>query len=128
MPTFVLVFLGGGLGSASRYGVACLVNRFLTHHFPFATLAVNLLGCFAMGFLAGFLEGRVHLSHSVRPLLGVGFLGGFTTFSAFSVETMRLAHQKAWWAASFNVSASVVGCLSAVWLGFLLGKWLCPNR
>ncbi len=128
MSTIILVFLGGGLGSVSRYSVAFLINRFLTHHFPFATLLVNLVGCFAMGFLAGVLEGRIHVAHTIRPLLGVGFLGGFTTFSAFSIETMRLLHQKAWASAAINVGSSVVGCLGAVWLGFLLGKMVCPSR
>ena len=108
-PTFLAsslyVALGGGLGAWLRFVAGRLVA---SAAFPWATLTVNLLGSFAMGLLAAWLA-RGAASESLRLLLGVGVLGGFTTFSAFSLEIVTLAERGALAAAGFYVLASLVG-------------------
>jgi fluoride exporter len=118
----VLVFVGGGLGAAARYLVSGLVHRFVDPSFPYGTLAVNLLGCFAIGLFASMSEERFLINSSVRTFLGIGILGGFTTFSTFSIETLNLARDASFLFALGNVSLSVVGGLVAAWAGMSLGR------
>ena len=105
-----MVALGGALGSVGRYGVGLALTRY--EAFPIA---------FLIGVCAGMFEG----DQKGRPaalFLMVGFCGGFTTFSAFSLQTLVLMQQQAWLKAGGNVVLSVAGCLLGTWLGFLLGQ------
>ena len=121
MRNFLLVGLGGFLGSVSRYYLSGVVVRASgASRFPWGTLAVNLLGCFVMGLLAGLAERWHVLSPSARLLLFTGLLGGFTTFSAFAFETYFLAREHAWPAAVANVVLQVIAGLALLWLGHLV--------
>lgn len=118
MSQILLVAAGGALGSLARFGVSIAAARWFGLGFPWGTLAVNVIGGLAMGVLAA----RVTSEHeSLRLLLGVGVLGGFTTFSAFSLETVRLMEQGAALAALY-VLASFVLSVGACWLGYSLGR------
>ena len=118
MTKVLLVALGGALGSLARYGVGMVVARLLGVGFPWGTLLVNLLGGLAMGVLAVRVGPE---QEHLRLALGVGLLGGFTTFSAFSLETLRLMEEapgQALWYALASVALSVGAC----WLGLMLGR------
>ena len=116
MLKLLLVGLGGFAGSLARYGVSVLGARWTTG-FPVGTLAVNLLGCLIVGGLVPFLEGSPPMPERARLLVVTGFLGGFTTFSAFGLETQALAQRGQPGMAALYVAASVGLGLGAVWLG-----------
>jgi CrcB protein len=118
MMQVLLVALGGALGSVARYGVGFAAARWMGLGFPWGTLTVNIVGGFAMGLLAARIGPE---QDNLRLLLGVGILGGFTTFSAFSLETVRLMEQGAASAALY-VIASLVLSVGACWLGYSLGR------
>ncbi len=113
---------GGALGSMARHGVNVLVHgRWPLMRFPLSTLVVNVLGCLIIGLLAGLvMSDRITFRFYWREFLFVGILGGFTTFSAFGLDTMTLARTSTA-AAVWNVVAQVVLGLLAVRLGMLLG-------
>jgi CrcB protein len=92
--------------------------------FPYGTLVVNVLGSLVMGWLYILLLERLSVGPEVRGLLLIGFLGAFTTFSTFSIETLNLLEQGAHWKAAVNVVASVLACIGATWLGVVLGRTL----
>lgn len=117
--TVLWVALGGALGSAARYGCASLAARWIGPTLPWGTLFVNVAGSLAIGFLATLMapDGRLLASPDTRAFVLIGILGGFTTFSSFSIETLNLARDGEWLWASSNVVGSVVLCLAAVWLG-----------
>jgi CrcB protein len=119
-----LIALGGGAGSLLRYGLAGVVQGpRLTGAavFPFGTLAVNALGCLAIGVCAAlFLSGRYIIAEEYRIALMIGVLGGFTTFSTFGYETFELANDGQWFRAGLNVLATNAVCLIAVWIGYRL--------
>ena len=89
MQEVLLVLIGGGIGSACRYGVTAATGRILGDGFAWGTLAVNLLGCLLIGFIVGLAD-RAIVPRTIRILLVTGFLGGFTTFSTFSLESVRM--------------------------------------
>jgi CrcB protein len=117
---YVWVAVGGAMGSVARYACSLGAARFASAGWPWGTLLVNVLGSFAIGVLAALVavDGRPLLGADARAFLIVGVLGGFTTFSAFSLETFELARAGAVGAAALNVVVSLVLCLVAVWLGF----------
>lgn len=118
MSNLLLVGLGGGLGSISRYLLGgWILHQTMQQRFPYGTFAVNLLGCLAIGLLAGMAGRAEWLGPSTRLLLITGFLGGFTTFSAFGLETMLLLRRGDAAVAVAYVLGSVVLGLLAVWLG-----------
>ena len=119
MKQLILVGLGGALGSLSRYGVGLALASWAGMSFPFGTLLVNVLGCFLIGLAlgAGWTPDQ-----PLRLLLVTGFLGGFTTFSAFGGETIELFRAAAPARALLNIAANVVLGLLATWLGFSLVK------
>ena len=128
MPSFVLVFLGGGLGAVCRYFVTTQVGARFGMVFPFGTLTVNTLGSFLMGLIMGallFLTERTGLTADpLKLLLTVGFLGGFTTFSSFSMETMTLLRGSSYFYAAANVALNLLGGFCAVWAGLMLARTL----
>jgi CrcB protein len=117
---YVWVALGGALGSVARYACSITAARWLGAAFPWGTLFVNVAGSFAIGLLAALVttDGQRLLGADARAFLLVGVLGGFTTFSSFSLETLELARGGALGAAGANVALSVVLCLFGAWLGF----------
>jgi CrcB protein len=115
MKLFLLVGLGGAIGSTARFGLGALVFRFLPGlNFPLGTFVVNVVGCFAAGLLTGLFENPTRL---VSRFVFTGILGGFTTFSAFGIETAHLIRRGDLWIAGLNVFASVACGLMAVWIG-----------
>ena len=113
---------GGALGALMRFWVSNGVYAWLGRGFPYGTLVVNLLGSLAMGFLYVLFLERMTASPEMRGALLIGFLGAFTTFSTFSIETMNLIEQADYWKAGANMLISVVVCVSAAWLGMLIGR------
>jgi CrcB protein len=119
----LLVGAGGFVGSVLRWALATLVQDTARGSaFPWGTLAVNALGCLAIGALAQLAETRSAISPEVRLLLATGLLGGFTTFSAFGNETLDLLRADARWLAAANVLANVLLGLAAVQLGRVLAS------
>jgi CrcB protein len=121
MTNLILVGAGGFLGAVARY----LLGGWILHHsmaakFPWGTFAVNLLGCLVIGVLSGVAERFDTFGHGARLFLFTGLLGGFTTFSAFGLETIFLMRRGEWFFAAFYVGASVVLCLFAVSFGWRL--------
>jgi CrcB protein len=120
--SYVWVAVGGALGSVARFAVSGFAVRAWGPAFPWGTLVVNVAGSLAIGVAAGLVSagGRALVAGDARSFVIVGVLGGFTTFSAFSLETLNLARSNGWFAAGTNVVASVALCLLAVSLGYWL--------
>ena len=122
--TWLAVAVGGALGSLARYWLAAAMTALTGPRFPWGTLFINVLGSFIIGLLAGLtlISGRVAMHPDVRIFLMVGVCGGFTTFSAFSLQTLELLQGGDVWPAAGYIGGSVVVCLGAVWCGWLLGR------
>ena len=121
MTKILLVGAGGFIGSVLRYLVSGFAQTFSqSMAFPYGTLAVNVLGCFCIGFLSELADVRALISSDTRAFLIVGILGGFTTFSAFGNETMNLIRDGDAALALMNVGAHVLLGLGAVWLGYTM--------
>jgi len=125
MMRVLLVGTGGFLGSVARYLLSGFVQGALPGFlFPFGTLAVNVLGSAGIGFLWELAEQYGILSDMSRAFWIIGFLGGFTTFSAFANETFTLARDSEYLGAAANLVAQLVLCLGAVWFGRILVHWI----
>ena len=123
MPPLFLVMLGGAVGAGSRYLVGIGAVRLLGVGFPWGTFAVNLIGGFLMGMLAAALVRFSDVgSNQLRLLLGVGVLGGFTTFSSFSLETLLMADRGQVGLAALYVAGSVFGAIACLQLGRVFGR------
>lgn len=123
MRDFLIVGLGGFLGSGFRFAVSRLMQQLMpAAFFPVGTLTVNLVGCFIIGLLGGWVENLESFNPQVRLFLFIGLLGGFTTFSTFGYETMALLRdrQVAW--ALLNVGVHVIVGLAAVWAGYSISN------
>jgi CrcB protein len=120
---YALVLLGAALGGLARYGLAGFVDRRAGGAFPFGTLAVNISGALAIGLMAGAL-GPFDTAAARDALFVYGFLGSYTTVSAFSLQTLTLARDHHRRAAMLYVAASLALCLTAAWLGYVAGGWL----
>lgn len=117
------VAIGGAVGALSRYGISIFCLRYFGGFWPVATLIVNVVGSFFMGFLSYFFVGRVGAGTPLNVLTTVGFLGAFTTFSTFSLETLHLYLNHHVLYAMGNVLLNVTLCLLAVSLGLSLSKF-----
>lgn len=122
MRQVLAIAAGGAAGSLLRFWMSGWVHSFSGRTFPYGTLVVNVLGCLAVGFLSVIFTDRLGDNPVLRAGILVGVLGGFTTFSAFSVETFNLMEQGAWVKAMANMFGSLLLCISATWLGVLLGR------
>ena len=121
MLNFLLVGLGGGVGAMMRYGVSLAIPM-QTAAWPWATFFINVTGSVLIGVLAGWLGAKGDAGEPWRLLLGVGLLGGYTTFSAYSLETLRLIERNAMAGAAAYSVGSVVAGLAAVALGVAIAK------
>jgi CrcB protein len=124
IKNYLLVFTGGGIGAVLRYYLSGAVYRFVPSDFPYGNLVVNISGCFTVGLLMTLMEERFLSEPSLRIFLTIGILGGFTTFSSFSYETVALLRDAEVLRASLNIAASVIGCLAATTLGMVVGRLL----
>jgi CrcB protein len=121
---YLLIFVGGGIGATMRYWLQGVVYRISGAGFPYGTLVVNVLGSFAIGLLMSVFEERFVVTSSLRLFLTIGILGGFTTFSSFSFETMALLRDGSYFLGLMNVGTSVLFCLAATWFGLMFGRLL----
>lgn len=120
----LLIFLGAGLGGVLRYVLGGLVQSASGSTLPVGTLVVNVSGCLAVGFLAAAMEGPILVREEVRMALLIGVLGGYTTFSTFSRETLALATDGQFAAAAGNVLLSNILGLAAAWAGWAVAtRW-----
>ncbi|MSP50621.1 MAG: fluoride efflux transporter CrcB [Alphaproteobacteria bacterium] len=119
LESTIWIALGGALGSVGRYWLALAFEALFASGFPWATVAANVTGSFVIGIVAALPFGPLS-----RQFLMVGVLGGYTTFSAFSLQTLVLAQEGEWAKAVANVLASVILCLAAVWIGHALADSL----
>src|SRR5689334_3971138 len=117
---YLIVFIGAGIGGALRHGVNVGAARLFGYGFPFGTLIVNIAGSFLMGLLAGYFAFRPGISQHMKLFLTTGILGGFTTFSAFSLDTALLVERHSYGLAAGYVVGSVAAGLSALFFGLAL--------
>ncbi len=122
MMQTIAIAAGGALGALLRFWMSNGVGAWLGRDFPYGTLAVNVLGCLLMGLLYVMLVERMSLGPVWKAGLVIGVLGGFTTFSAFSMETFSLIEEGALLKALLNIAASVVASLGATWVGVIAGR------
>ncbi len=119
---FFLVSLGGAIGSMLRYGTGVLSIKLLGINFPWGTLTVNILGSFCIGIVFALLSHTQNLSEDIKLFAMVGILGGFTTFSAFSLDTISLFERGQYLYASLYIASSVILSLLATLAGIMLIK------
>ena len=121
--TLLWIGLGGGLGSVARHLASGWVARHWGATFPWGTLLVNVTGSLVIGLFAALTapEGRWLVPATGRQFFMIGVLGGYTTFSSFSLQTLALAQEGEWLQAAGNAAGSLLGCLAAVWVGWRLG-------
>ena len=122
MKELIYIFIGGGLGSIVRYILGRWVNTFHNSNFPFGTLTINIIACFVLGFIIGLADHKQLLSPASRLFWAVGFCGGFSTFSAFSSETLTLIQQGQNSTMLLYIILSVVVCLIATFGGLLIAE------
>jgi CrcB protein len=121
---WILVAVGGALGSMARYGLTVLVSRYMPPSFPYGTFIVNVVGCLVFGLVVGFAGDRVGIGTPGRAFILIGILGGFTTFSSYTNETFVLLRNGQGLAASLNIVGQVAIGLAALWMGYLLPNLL----
>ena len=119
MITYLLVALGGAIGSVSRYWLNGLISNAVGQTFPWGTLTINATGSFIIGLFATLTgpDGRIFVPGEWRMFFMIGVCGGYTTFSSFSLQTLTLAEDGEWLWAGANIVMSVAFCLMAVWIG-----------
>ena len=126
MLAYLWVAIGGALGSVGRYWLSGFVAARFGETFPWGTLVINVTGSFVIGIFAALAipEGRMDSQSRMfaTQFLMIGVCGGYTTFSSFSLQTLNLLREREWLYAGGNVILSVVLCMIAVWLGYLLGS------
>ena len=130
MANYLLVGLGGAIGSMLRFWFSGLVGRHFGETFPWGTLLVNVSGSFLIGFFATLTgtEGRWLVGPQGRNFFMYGICGGYTTFSSFSLQTLTLAREGEWLYASLNSALSLFLCLIGVWLGHVLAELVNPTK
>jgi CrcB protein len=117
---YLIVFVGAGIGGALRHGVNVGAARLWGFGFPFGTLTVNVLGSFVMGLLAGYFALRPGVPQHVRLFLATGVLGGFTTFSAFSLDSALLIERHAYGTAAAYMAGSLCAAVAALFAGMAI--------
>jgi len=131
MSLYLWIAIGSAIGGVSRFALSNYAAGHFGGTFPWGTLFINVTGSFLIGFYATVTEapgGRWPVSSEGRQFFMVGICGGYTTFSAFSLQTLRLAQYGEWYRAGGNIAGSVVFCLVAVWLGYVAGKFVNSTK
>lgn len=123
----LFICLGGALGTGARYGVGILAARYLSPDFPVGTLGINVTGSFLIGVIQQVAFANPGFPETVRAAIVIGLLGGFTTYSAFSYETLDLAGRGAWPSAAVYVGFTTALCLGCCAAGIALGRVLGPR-
>jgi fluoride exporter len=122
MQKTILIAMAGATGTLLRYWLAGVVAKQYGETFPWGTLAVNLIGCLVAGAVFGLTEERFLVSDTVRTVILIGLLGGFTTFSAYGLQTLTLLRDGSFGLAILNVVTSNILGLFMAWIGYVLGK------
>ena len=124
MQNYLLVAVGAAFGGVMRYWISGLVYNVMPLGFPSGTLAVNVLGSFILGFIIFYFDTQELISQQLKIMLTIGFCGGFTTFSTFSLETMNLLSDSEYLFAFLNISLNVILTIGAVMLSYYLARVL----
>src|SRR5690242_288036 len=119
-----MIALGGALGAIARYQLAAVIQDRVPVGFPYGTFVVNVTGCFVMGVVTVLLTERLVVHPNWRFLVPIGFVGAYTTFSTFELETFMAVSEHAWVVAAANVIGSVVAGYIALWAGFAVARVL----
>jgi CrcB protein len=119
---YLLVALGAGIGGGLRYFISDLTYKYLPVYFPFGTLAVNVIGSIILGILIFGLDEKELLNQNLKLLLGIGFCGGLTTFSTFSLETVNLMLDSEYLLMSVNILSNMLLTILGVYLGYLITR------
>jgi CrcB protein len=122
MINYLVVSLGAAIGGAGRYWISNIVYKYFPAVFPYGTLVVNVVGSFIIGLLIFIFDEKELLNNQLRIFLTIGFCGGFTTFSTFSLETFNLIRDSEYFLASINIILSIVVCLLGVFLAYIVSK------
>jgi CrcB protein len=132
VASYFWIAIGSALGGMARYWCSGIAARLIGETFPWGTIIVNIVGSFIIGFFATLTgpDGRIFADTLTRQFVMIGFCGGYTTFSSFSLQTLALVQDGEWLLASTNIALSVIACLLAVWAGYALAasinalKWI----
>ena len=127
MERFLFICLGGAIGTGLRYLTASLAVRWLGVDFPYGTLIVNVVGSFLIGLIQQVGATSLLIPETTRLFLTVGIMGGLTTYSSFSYETLRLAQIGAWGQAWVNVLVTTAVCLGVCFLGIVVGRMIVES-
>jgi CrcB protein len=122
LSQYLAIAVGGAIGACLRFAISEWMLHLFGRAFPFGTLLVNILGSFVIGLLYGLFITEQLAPNPWRIFIGIGVLGAFTTFSTFSMDTVLLLQQGAWFKAGANVVLNLVLCLTLAWLGLKLGS------
>ncbi|MDD2436555.1 MAG: fluoride efflux transporter CrcB [Massilibacteroides sp.] len=126
LKQLLFVALGGGIGSSFRYLVSLWFSKHSSFIFPWGTFVINITGCFLIGFLMDAISHNVVTNNNLKLLLVVGLCGGYTTFSTFSAENLRLLENGSYVTLVIYITTSVILGLLAVWGGYILSKIIIP--
>lgn len=126
LKTYIAIMCGGAFGTAMRFWLSGFLSSRYGETFPIGTLVVNITGCFIIGFFNTLTgpDGVLLTSSFTRQVVMIGILGGYTTFSSFSLQTLNLLHNGEWFRAGMNILLSVLMCMVGVWLGHVLASIL----
>jgi fluoride exporter len=119
---YVIVFIGAGFGGVFRYWMSSALQKQMSPFFPFGTLAVNLLGSIILGLMIFGLDEKELINPSLKLFIGIGFCGGFTTFSTFSLETFNLMKNAEFLFAGINILANVLFTLIGIYIAYLITR------
>ena len=117
-----MIALGGAIGAIARYQVAASIQSRIVSAFPWGTFVVNISGCLIMGFVTTVLAQKIGINQNWRLLVPIGFIGAYTTFSTFELETYRAITEGGWLTGGSNIVASVVAGYVAIWLGTTVAR------
>lgn len=122
MLKYLIVFIGSGIGGSFRFWLSSFIHKYFPPFFPVGTLAINILGSFILGYMIFGLDEKELISPSFKLFIGIGFCGGFTTFSTFSLETFNLLRNSEFFLAGINIAVSVIVSIAGVYLAYLVTR------
>jgi len=122
MLNYIFISVGAALGGASRYWLSNAVYKFFPVTFPYGTLAVNVIGSFILGLIIFVFDEKELLNNHLKIFLTIGFCGGFTTFSTFSLESFNLLRDSQYFLAALNIFLNILFCVAGIFLAYIVSK------